>query len=152
MPESAASEAERSAVEVAIEKCEKTAMQWLKKQTKTIDNDVKEKYKTSPPQTCGENSCFVAKSLLRRVAKECNFLLTCLPAFKDHCLCHFEPIRKRFFTEQHYPCFSRMGFTRPRRTNDRLSANIFCFRQSPGSQKSSHRNCSLPESSVRHGL
>jgi hypothetical protein len=25
-----------------------------KSRPKTIDNDVKEKYKTSPPQTCGE--------------------------------------------------------------------------------------------------
>jgi hypothetical protein len=40
---------------MSIEKYEKTAMQWLKKQTKNkIDNDVKEKYKTLPPQTCGE--------------------------------------------------------------------------------------------------
>jgi hypothetical protein len=40
---------------VSIEKDEKTAMQWLKEQTKNkITNDVKEKYRTSPPQTCGE--------------------------------------------------------------------------------------------------
>jgi len=35
-----------------IEKYEKTAMQWLQNQTKNkIDNDVKEKYKTSPPDS-----------------------------------------------------------------------------------------------------
>jgi len=38
----------RSATDVAIEKYEKTAMQWLKKQNKNkIINDVKEKYKIS---------------------------------------------------------------------------------------------------------
>jgi len=26
---------------------------------KTIDNDVKEKYKTSPPQTCGEKGMYL---------------------------------------------------------------------------------------------
>jgi hypothetical protein len=49
----------RSAVEVSIEKDEKTAMQWLKNRPKTIDNDVKEKYKTSPTQTCGEKGMFI---------------------------------------------------------------------------------------------
>jgi len=44
----------RSVVEMAIEKNETTAMRWLQNRPKTIDNDVKEKYKTSPPETCGE--------------------------------------------------------------------------------------------------
>jgi hypothetical protein len=43
-----------SAAEMAIEKYEKTAMQGCKNRPKTIDNDVKEEYKTRPPQTCGE--------------------------------------------------------------------------------------------------
>ncbi len=56
-------------VEMAIEKNETTATQWLKKQTQNkIANDVKEKYKTRPPQTCGKK-------------RNVTFLLTCLPVF-----------------------------------------------------------------------
>jgi len=62
-----AAELQHSAVEVSIEKYEKTAMQWLQKQTKPIDNDVKGKYKTSPPQTCGAKGIPINR----------DFLLTC---------------------------------------------------------------------------
>jgi hypothetical protein len=40
---------------------------------KTIDNDVKEKYKTSPPQTCEEKGIPINR----------DFLLTCLPAGRE---------------------------------------------------------------------
>jgi len=37
---------------------------------KTIDNDVKEKYKTSPPQTCGEKGMFISSFLLSTKAEQ----------------------------------------------------------------------------------